>query len=288
MNQIVAPNSASFFLKVFGKIQSAPILKHLFFKMMYGTVARASISKSDMVFMNYGYSSDEFDSSVRLEARDENDRYSIQIYEYLFQGADMTGRRVLEVGCGRGGGVSYVARYKRPEVAVGVDFSNTQVRFCRRVHRLENARFMAGNAIDLPLGDNEFDAVINVESSHCYPDLTKFFRQACRVLKPGGSFYYTDFIPIGSSESPPNVLDVILEKLKGAGFEIVRAEDITDNVVRALDKTDEWKKAFYEKDLASAALKATVGDLLATKESESYRLFKDHASIYYAIHARKP
>lgn len=32
---------------------------------------------------------------------------------------------VLEVGSGRGGGLSYVKRYLQPEIAIGVDYSST-------------------------------------------------------------------------------------------------------------------------------------------------------------------
>ena len=51
---------------------------------------------------------------------------------------------------------------------------------------------MEGNAEKLPFADQSFDAVINVEASHCYPRFPQFLDEVARVLRPGGHFLYTD------------------------------------------------------------------------------------------------
>ena len=38
---------------------------------------------------------------------------------------------------------------------------------------------------DARLAEGNFDAVLNVESSHCYPDIDKFYAEVLRMLKPG-------------------------------------------------------------------------------------------------------
>ena len=43
------------------------------------------------------------------------------------------------------------------------------------------------------LNNLSVDMVINVESSHCYGNFKEFVRQVDRILKPGGSFIFTDF-----------------------------------------------------------------------------------------------
>lgn len=52
---------------------------------------------------------------------------------------------------------------------------------------------MFGDAEKLPLADASFDAVLNVESSHCYGNVETFFREAARVLRPDGRFLFADF-----------------------------------------------------------------------------------------------
>jgi len=44
---------------------------------------------------------------------------------------NLSGLNVLEVGSGRGGGLSYISNYLSPANCIGVDFSENQVRFCK-------------------------------------------------------------------------------------------------------------------------------------------------------------
>jgi SAM-dependent methyltransferase len=53
---------------------------------------------------------------------------------------------------------------------------------------------MQGDAEALPFADAEFDAVLNIESSHNYPHLERFFAEAVRVLKPGGYLVHADMM----------------------------------------------------------------------------------------------
>jgi ubiquinone/menaquinone biosynthesis C-methylase UbiE len=52
--------------------------------------------------------------------------------------------------------------------------------------------FVQGDAQNLPFPDESFDAVVNVEASHQYPDFPGFLAEVTRVLRPGGHFLYTD------------------------------------------------------------------------------------------------
>jgi SAM-dependent methyltransferase len=53
--------------------------------------------------------------------------------------------------------------------------------------------FVSGDAGNLPFAADTFDAVINVEASHCYPNFRRFLAEVARVLRPGGHFLYADF-----------------------------------------------------------------------------------------------
>lgn len=205
------------------------------------------------VFLNYGYAghNGEFDNLV-LEERDEPDRYGIQLYRQVTGGMGLKDARVLEVGCGRGGGASYLARYDQPAEYVGLDISRRLIGFCNNFHRVPGLRFVYGSALQLPFEHDRFDAVVNIESARCYGDIGAFFRETYRVLKPGGHFFFADMMRHGhEAETHRLLLD--------AGFVVIRQKDIRKNVVRALqidgaarkkvidERTPAWlRSSFYE------------------------------------------
>jgi sterol 24-C-methyltransferase len=45
----------------------------------------------------------------------------------------------------------------------------------------------------LPFEDNTFDAAYSFEALCYSPDLSVVYKEACRVLKPGGLFAFTDW-----------------------------------------------------------------------------------------------
>ena len=122
----------------------------------------------DWLFFNYGYEEDP-PMALPLAASDELDRFSIQLYYRTATQADLSGKRVLEVSCGHGGGASYLVRTLRPSSYTGLDLNPAGIAFCRKRHNLPGLDFVQGDAENLPFPDQSFDAVINIEASHCYP-----------------------------------------------------------------------------------------------------------------------
>lgn len=205
------------------------------------------------VFLNYGYASPngEFDDLV-LQDRDEADRYGIQLYQHVTRGVSLRQAAVLEVGCGRGGGASFLARYRKPKEYIGLDISERLVAYCNRFHQIPGLSYLCGTATHLPFAAGRFDAVVNVESARCYGDTSAFFQEVYRVLKPGGFFCFTDMI----KEQDLADMHGLLQK---PGFHIICQKDIRENVVLALKldaenrkqlidaKVPGWlRKSFYE------------------------------------------
>src|SRR5262245_18624993 len=189
-------------------------------------------------FMNYGYRSPEVPAPP-LDPADEPDRSCIQLYDVVARGAPLAGRDVLEVGCGRGGGAAYVARAPGPRRVVAVDLSPRAIALCRRRFHQPNLSFEVGDAERLPFPDGAFDAILNVESSHCYGRFDRFLREVRRVLRPGGHFLYADFRPdaeiVGWRAA-----------LQAAGFAIAAERDLRPGVVAALDADDAQKRVMIE------------------------------------------
>ncbi len=53
---------------------------------------------------------------------------------------------------------------------------------------LQNVRFMQGDVGALPFEDGAFDVVLSLNGFHAFPDKEAAYREAFRVLKPGGTF----------------------------------------------------------------------------------------------------
>ena len=87
---------------------------------------------------------------------------------------------------------------------------------------------MPGDAEHLPFDDASFDAVVNVESSHCYGSMAAFLAQVKRILKPGGHFLFADF-------RTREQLDELNEQLERTEMQRIKQKNITPNVIEALD-----------------------------------------------------
>jgi ubiquinone/menaquinone biosynthesis C-methylase UbiE len=139
---------------------------------------------------NYGFAPAEGDAP---------ERFQFQMYAEHLKALRASGRLkdhtdLLEVSCGRGGGLAHLAgRWPGTLAAVGLDWSGNALATCRERHcRLDNLSFVQGDALSLPFPDGAFDVVLNVEASNDYGDYAGFFGEVNRVLRPGGVFLYCD------------------------------------------------------------------------------------------------
>ena len=126
--------------------------------------------------------------ALPLAASDEPNRFPIQLYHRTATQVDLTGKQVLEVSCGHGGGASYLVRTLRPASYTGLDLNPAGIDFCRKRHNLPGLDFVQGNAENLPFPDQSFDAVINVEASHLLSPVSPFPRRSGARAAPGRAF----------------------------------------------------------------------------------------------------
>lgn len=197
------------------------------------------LREQDVRFLNYAYQTDPA-STLDLDPEDEPDRACIQLYDHVLGLAgegSLTGKRVLEVSCGHGGGASWIARTHRPESYVGLDLNQTGIAFCQDRHaEIDGLSFVCGDACDLPFEDNSFDVVINVEASHCYPDFPRFLDGVARVLRPDGRLHYADF-------RFDDQLTDWDDDLDNASLEVISTRDISPEVLRGMALNAERSEA---------------------------------------------
>jgi ubiquinone/menaquinone biosynthesis C-methylase UbiE len=226
-------------------------------------------------FMNYGYQGLNGDTKLELNAEDESDRYCIQLYNHVVSKGELKGKDVLEVGSGRGGGASFITRYHKPKSYIGMDISASTIEYCNAHHNVDGLSFVKGHAENLPFESNRFDALVNVESARCYRDLTMFFNEVHRVLKPNGLFLFADMI--GSEE-----LDEIKMKLASCNLQIVSEKDITDNVAEALRQDSERRENQIDNKIPGF-LKSSFAQFAGTVGSERYESFTNGKFTYMSF-----
>jgi SAM-dependent methyltransferase len=102
---------------------------------------------------------------------------------------DIRGRRVLEIGCGRGTFARYLA--ERGAHLVAADFSPAAVEHARR--RLEgfDATAIVADIQAIPFPDRYFDVVISQETLEHVPDPMRGLAELVRVTRPGGKLLVT-------------------------------------------------------------------------------------------------
>jgi ubiquinone/menaquinone biosynthesis C-methylase UbiE len=107
---------------------------------------------------------------------------------------DLDGRRVLEIGCGRGGFSAWIARSSSPAEQVAMDFSEVAVRKGRAAAAnagLSRITWEMGDIQNIPRADASFDTVISCETIEHVPDPARAVRELARVLRPGGRLFLT-------------------------------------------------------------------------------------------------
>lgn len=187
---------------------------------------------------------------------------------------------MLEVGCGRGGGLSFIVRYLNPHIAVGVDIAEETIRLCDRFHRLGRLAFICADAEQLPFGNNCFDAVISIESSHAYPSNERFLSEVCRVLRPGGHLALADV-------RHKSEFQTLRYQIETSGLRLVTEEDITPNVVRSMELDSDRKEALIERKVPKL-LRSPFRRFAGTKTSSIYRRLLTHEAVYVCILSQKP
>ena len=150
---------------------------------------------------------------------------------------------VLDVGCGIGGAVRYIAH----EIgcrATGIDITPDFVQAARTLSEAvglhDRTDFDIGSAVAMPYDAGSFDAVVTIHAAMNIADRKSLYREMARVLKPGGVLALYDVMrreegvllfPVPWADSPaishlltPEETGALLEQ---AGMEVVMTEDRT-------------------------------------------------------------
>ena len=101
--------------------------------------------------------------------------------------------RCLDLGCGTG--VAFATIAGLGWSVVGVDVSADQLAVAKQHADEVGAELVHADAGRLPFPDASFDAVVSLLTHTDFDDSPAVFREAARVLRPGGSFVYVGVHP---------------------------------------------------------------------------------------------
>jgi SAM-dependent methyltransferase len=128
------------------------------------------------------------------------------------------GRRVLDVGCGFGGTLDHIATRNTGCRLAGVNVDEGQLIRARQL-LAEFGRgtggpipFITADGCRLPVRDTSIDHLLAVECLFHFPSRKQFFREAARVLRPGGTLGLTDFV------AAPHSLHAIVTRTAQSGL----------------------------------------------------------------------
>ncbi len=159
--------------------------------------------------------------------------------EQMFCGTDLTGKKILDLGCGIGGPALYLAKNYDLTV-VGVDPEEMMIQKCKKALDQLDSSWKGEASFALmedPLTlkqfpDNSFDIVMSREAILHVPhaDKVTYFREIYRVLKDGGELVVVDWQHSSSCYS-----DAVREMMEmdGVPFCLTTQEEYVQTVAEA-------------------------------------------------------
>ncbi|HRV93072.1 MAG TPA: arsenite methyltransferase [Anaerolineae bacterium] len=198
-----------------------------------------------------------------------------------------SGETVLDLGSGGGIDCFLAAKTVGPTgYVIGVDMTDSMLSVANSNKTklgLTNVEFRKGEIEDLPVDNDSIDVIISNCVINLSPDKDAVFREAFRVLKPGGRFTVSDMVTEGEfpEQLRQNVnawagcitgaLDqsVYLGKLQAAGFTDIEVESRKSYGLENLDSLDPASQESLTKDIDWATVPNDVrlfsAQIVATK-----------------------
>lgn len=180
---------------------------------------------------------------------------------FAIVGAQLAGRQLLDVCTGTGHVAGAAAA--RGAHAIGIDFAESMLAIARANH--PEVAFWQADAEDLPFADARFDAVVISFGLMHLPDPDRALREAFRVLKAGGRFAYTHWLPPSEGHDLSRIIDAAVREHGNVDVDLPDAPSalrfgIETEALAALsrigfeDITCDRKVAFWNPDRSSDVL----------------------------------
>lgn len=174
------------------------------------------------IFMNDGYcdlDNDEFpiDINYKMPDRYLYWKYQANMYKKAIDTGNIKTGSILDVACGRGGGLSFIYDYYNFNKLVGVDINPNHIELAQKDTR--DISYYIDSIVDTKFENESFDVINCIEANTYFVPYEKYVKMMYDYLKKDG--VYIQVTPI--KEKFMNLFDDI-------GFKKVKEIDITKNV----------------------------------------------------------
>lgn len=170
----------------------------------------------------------------------------------ILAGLNLSGLRVLDIGCGIGGADVHIAAAHSPEMIIGIDIEADLIERCEALA----ARHGVTSATDfrqvapgpLPVADASLDVVFSKDSIIHIVDKRALCSDVHRALKPGGWFAASDWLAGYEATPSPEMRDYIIAE--GLDFGLASAATYQEALRAAgfVDITITDRNAWYREE----------------------------------------
>lgn len=114
----------------------------------------------------------------------------------------LTGKRIIDLGCGTGR-FTFLLEGEKPAEILGVDLSDNMLQLAKKkaIKNGSAARFIKADASNA-FTDEKFDLVFSSTLTHYVPDLDAFFINVSRMLLPEGQCVFSVMNPVYTAQYP--------------------------------------------------------------------------------------
>jgi len=211
------------------------------------------------------------------------------------------GEHLLDLGCGIGGPARWFAAHfgcRVTGIDLTADYCDAAEALTEATGQTDEVRIIQGNALETPFEDGSFDRAYSQNVAMNIADKQAFYREALRVLKPGGALALSNlgegpngppYYPTPWAASAETSFLVSLEQtradLLASGFEIQSLEDATSRVRPRVIKTLE---RFEAEGFPKHSVSVVLGEQFKDLQLNSMRSTRDGRTAMIEALARKP
>ena len=135
---------------------------------------------------------------------------------------EIPGAKILDLGCGTGLEMDWYFHRNPTAQVTGIDLAEGMLQRFQEKFSDHALHLICGSYFEVPLGEEEFDAAVSVESLHhfTWEEKLGLYARLYRALKPGGYFVLTDYFALSDEEEQQHRAEYLrLKAQQGLGDE---------------------------------------------------------------------